>query len=101
MLKVTVLYGHPVSPESFETYYTQTHFPLVAKVQGIIKSEYTKFWPNADGTDPAYYRMAELYFPGPGEMQETMGSPEGQSMAGDLSNFATGGVTILVGVIED
>ncbi len=30
-------------------------------------------------------------------MQETMGSPEGQATVNDLSNFATGGVTVIVG----
>lgn len=99
-MKATVLYGHPTDPESFEKYYAETHLPLVAKATGIAKLEYTKFLPNADGSAPAYYRMAELYFTGPNEMLQTMSSPEGQAMAADLSNFATGGVTILVGVVE-
>jgi uncharacterized protein (TIGR02118 family) len=101
MIKATVLYGHPASPDLFEKYYYETHVPLVAKASGIVKSEYTKFLPNPDGTAAAYYRMAELYFPGPNEMQQTMGSPEGQAMAADLSNFATGGVTIIAGVVEN
>ena len=100
MIKATVLYGHPADPQAFEKYYAETHLPLVTKAQGVTKAEYTKFLPNADGTPSAYYRMAELYFPGPGEMQQSMGSPEGQAMAADLSNFATGGVTIMVGVVE-
>ena len=39
MIKVTVLYGHPADAEAFEKYYNETHTSLVAKVQGIIKSE--------------------------------------------------------------
>ena len=101
MIKATVLYGHPVNTDSFEKYYYETHIPLVAKVSGVAKSEYTKFLPNLDGTAAAYYRMAELYFTGPNEMQQTMGSTEGKAMADDLSNFATGGVTIIVGVVEE
>jgi uncharacterized protein (TIGR02118 family) len=101
MIKSTVLYGHPTDPESFEKYYSETHLPLVAKASGVTKAEYTKFLPNPDGTAAAYYRMAELYFNGPAEMQQTMGSSEGQAMAGDLSNFATGSVTIIAGVVEN
>ncbi|MGH2649539.1 MAG: EthD family reductase, partial [Ginsengibacter sp.] len=62
MIKATVLYGHPTNADLFEKYYYETHNPLVAKVPGMVKSEFTKFLPNPDGTAAAYYRMAELYF---------------------------------------
>ena len=100
MLKVTVLYGHPVSPESFEKYYAETHLPLAAKTPGAVKAEYTSFLPNPDGSAPAYYRMAEIYFQNSAEMQQALNSPEGQAMAADLANFASGGVTILFGSID-
>ena len=101
MIKATVLYGHPTSPETFEKYYAESHTPLVGKVQGIVKAELTKFLPNPDGTATAYYRMAELYFAGPAEMQQAMGSPEGQALAADLPNFATGGATVIMGIVEN
>jgi hypothetical protein len=45
--------------------------------------------------------MAELYFPNEAELQITLNSPEGKAAAvGDLPNFATGGVTMLVGFVE-
>ena len=94
MIKATVLYGHPIDVEAFENYYTETHLPIVSKVQGIIKSGDTKFLPAPGGTAAGYYRMAELYFDEPAEMQQTLSSPEGKAMAADLANFATGGVTI-------
>jgi uncharacterized protein (TIGR02118 family) len=101
MIKATVLYGHPANAEAFEKYYSGSHLPLVAKVQGIVKKEWTKFLPNPDGSAAAYYRMAELYFAGPGEMQQTLRSPEGKAMAADLANFASGGVTIIFGQVEN
>lgn len=94
------MYAHPKDPGAFEQHYRKTHVPLVTKTQGIIKAEYTKFLPDSDGSQPAYYRMAELYFAGPAEMQQALSSPEGQAMAADLSNVATGGVTILFGAVE-
>lgn len=101
MIKATVLYGHTTDPEHFEKHYTETHLPLVTKAAGIVKAEYTKFLPNPDGTVAAYYRMAELYFESPAEMQQTLGSVEGQALVADLSEFASGGVTILTGVVEN
>ncbi|MFZ1801261.1 MAG: EthD family reductase [Chitinophagaceae bacterium] len=101
MIKATVLYGHPTDEEAFEKYYAEKHHPVVLKVKGIVKLEYTKFLPGPDGAVPAYYRMAELYFTTPEEMQSIMASPEAQTMAGDLTNFATGGVTILMGTVEN
>jgi len=44
--------------------------------------------------------MAELWFADMGALQTTMGSAEGQATAGDLANFATGGVTLLNGSVE-
>jgi uncharacterized protein (TIGR02118 family) len=99
MIKATVLYGHPADPELFETYYREKHTPLVNATTGIVKTEYTKFLPNPNGSAPVHYRMAELYFNNPEEMQWAMASAEGKAMAADLANFATGGVNILVGIV--
>ncbi len=101
MLKATLLYGHPTDTDTFEKYYTETHLPIAAKMKGVDKLELTKFLSAADGGKAAYYRMAELFFPGPEQMQETMSSPEGQAAVADLSNFATGGVTMIIGTIEN
>ena len=99
MIKLTVLYGHPVDPAAFEAYYFNTHMPLVAKIQGIVKAETTKFLSAADGGKPDHYRLAELYFTSPEELQKAMGSPEGVATSADLANFASGGVTVLVGAV--
>ena len=100
MIKGTVLYGHPKDADAFEKYYSETHLRLVGKTKGIIKSEYTQFLPNPDGSAASFYRMAEIYFASPAEMQQALNSPEGKAMAADLANFATGGVTILFGAVE-
>jgi uncharacterized protein (TIGR02118 family) len=70
-------------------------------MNGLEKSEYTKFISAADGSKPAHYRMAELWFKSPEALQATMGSPEGQATGTDLANFATGGVTIMIGMVEE
>jgi len=42
MMKVTVIYGHPTSPERFEKHYKSTHLPLAAKMKGVARIEFTK-----------------------------------------------------------
>ncbi len=100
MIKVTLLYGHPKDPQEFERYYAEKHLPLAAKMKGVVRLELTRFGPGTDGSKPAYYRMAELYFPTEVQMQSMLSSPEGQAAVADLPNFATGGVTMLAGSVE-
>jgi uncharacterized protein (TIGR02118 family) len=100
MVKLTVLYGHPQSADEFERYYADTHLPLVDRMNGVSRVELTRFAPGPDGSRPAYYRMAELYFPDESQLQSSLGSPEGQAAVGDIPNFATGGVTVLTGAVD-
>jgi len=100
MIKVTVLYGHPIDTVAFENYYATTHTPIALTMKGVSRMELTKFFKDTGGTDAAFYRMAELYFTDAEEMQKTMDSAEGKATGADLSNFATGGVTFLVGTVD-
>ena len=99
MMKVTVLYGHPKSPDEFEKYYESTHLPLAGKVKGVDRLELTKFISAPDGGKPAFYRMAELYFATEVQMEHSLGSDEGKAAVADFENFATGGITVLIGSV--
>jgi uncharacterized protein (TIGR02118 family) len=101
MLKVTVLYGHPASPEGFEKYYEEVHCPLAGRTPDVARFELTKFTSGPDGARPAYYRMAELSFENQEKMMASLDSPEGRATVADLPNFATGGATFLIGIVED
>ena len=100
MKKVTVLYGQPTNVEAFENYYKNKHLPIAATMKGVEKMELTKVLGTPDGATPDFYRIAEMYFKDMEQLQETMGSPEGQATAADLANFATGGVTLMIGAVE-
>ena len=100
MIKVTILYGQPKDPETFEQYYKETHLPLAARMEGVERLELTRFVPGSDGVIPTYYRMAELYFVDEKQLDTTFNSAEGNAAVSDFSNFATGGVTILTGLVE-
>lgn len=100
MLKVTVLYGHPTSPEEFDNYYQNKHLPLAGTMPNISKVEITNFMPGPDGSAPDYYLMAELYYDSPDAMQTSFDSQEGKDTVADLQNFATGGVKMMIGQVN-
>ena len=100
MYKVTVLYEHPVDPIVFEKYFKEHHLPLAQRMTGVSNIQITKFHASADGGKPEYYRMSEILFTGKAEMEETMGSPEGQATINDLHNLTTTGVKIILGNVE-
>ncbi len=98
MLKITVLYGHPTDPDAFDTYYAETHTPLVQKTSNITRFEVAKVLPGPD--KPPYYFIAELYFEDQAHMRDALRSPEGRAMNADVPNFATGGVTNLISEVK-
>ncbi len=100
MVKLTVLFGPPTDAAAFEDYYANTHLPLVAKVPGILRHERTRVIATPDGSEPPYYRSWEGWYENPDQLQASFASPEGQAAAGDLQNFATGGVILLISDVE-
>jgi uncharacterized protein (TIGR02118 family) len=101
MAIVTVIYKQPKDTAAFEKYYAETHVPLVGANQqeiGFSRAELTKFESNLDGSAPALYRQAELYFPSMAALQKGTATPGFKKVAGDLPNFATGGLDGLIAV---
>jgi uncharacterized protein (TIGR02118 family) len=96
MVKLMVLYGKPEDPSAFDAHYAGTHASLAEKVPGLKRFEHGKTLGSPDGSDAPYYYVAELSFDDPEALQAGMSSPEGEAAAGDLANFASGGVTMLV-----
>lgn len=97
---VVVLYNWPKDTAAFEKYYATTHLPLVgakAKEIGFSKAVLIKFAPNADGSKPAHYRMAQLWFPSQAALKAGMATPGFGAVAGDLAKFSTGGQIVLTG----
>lgn len=101
MIKLTVLYGHPADSAAFESYYNSKHMEIADKIPGVARWELTRFTGSADGGKPAFYRMAELYFESLEKMESSLQSAEGMAALRDLPNFATGGVTVMVGRVMD
>ncbi len=97
---VTVIYKAPKDTAAFEKYYSETHLPLVAQGQpeiGFSRAELTRFNANLDGSRPARYRQAELYFPSMDAAKKGTATPAFKKVADDLANFASGGLDALIG----
>jgi uncharacterized protein (TIGR02118 family) len=99
MVKLTVLYHHPTDPAAFESYYAATHMPLAGKMD-VRRIETAKVTGAPDGSKPAFYRMAELYFDDAAHMQRSTAAPEAKAAVADIRNFASGGVTLLVSEVD-
>jgi uncharacterized protein (TIGR02118 family) len=97
---VTVIYKIPKDSAAFEKYYATTHGPIVSSGQseiGFSRAEYTRFESNLDGSKPALYRQAELYFPSMDALKKGVATPAFKKIGDDLANFATGGLEGAVG----
>jgi uncharacterized protein (TIGR02118 family) len=101
MAIVTVIYNTPKDTAAFEKYYRDVHLPLVTSNQseiGFVRADLTRFSSNLDGSKPAYYRQAELYFPDMATARKGMATEGFKKVADDLANFASGGLTGLLAV---
>jgi uncharacterized protein (TIGR02118 family) len=95
-VKFVALYGPPADPAAFERHYAETHVPLAHRLPGLQRVETTLILGTAQGEEAPYYRVAELWFADIAQLQAAAASAEGQALAADAPNFATGGVTVLV-----
>jgi uncharacterized protein (TIGR02118 family) len=92
---LTIGYGHPSNPATFDDYYRSTHLPLVQKVPRLVDLTARHCAALDEGKAP-YYLVAELAFASHDELIAALQSPEGQATAADAANFADGGVTMFV-----
>ncbi len=100
MIQLTVLYGYPQDQGAFDRYYQQTHGPLARKIPGLKGYIANKPAAISPQERSPYYLIAELYFENMETLQTGLRSPEGEAAAGDTQNFATGGVTTVIGEVQ-
>jgi uncharacterized protein (TIGR02118 family) len=100
LIKSTVLYGRPRDAGAFERHYAESHLALVAKLPGVSRAETALVVGTPDGSDPPYYRIAELWFDTVERMEASLSSPEGKAVVADMQSFATGGATVLIAQVE-
>jgi uncharacterized protein (TIGR02118 family) len=100
MIKITVLYGRPDDPAAFEKHFDEVHVPLVEKMPNLRRFEKALVVATPDGSPPPYYRVVELFFDSEEELQASLATPEGRAPGEDVPNYASGGATVLIAVVD-
>lgn len=96
MATAIALYNTPIDPKAFDAYYHSTHVPLAKRLPGL-RTYRTSKGPVMTPAGPApYHLVAMLSFGSMADVQVALASTDGQAVVKDLSNFATGGVTVLL-----
>ncbi len=101
MVKATALYGHPEDPDAFDEHYAKTHVPLVEKILNLQRFEAAKIVATPDGSEPPYYRIAELSFESMEQMQASLSTPEGQRLVEDIFKLPTDEVTVFFSEVDE
>ena len=96
MAQLLALYHQPPDPAAFDRYYFDTHVPIAKKIPGLRSYIVSNGPLNVIAGNPSPYLIAELSFDSMADLQSALASAEGQAAAGDLSNFAQAGVTLMV-----
>jgi uncharacterized protein (TIGR02118 family) len=96
MPKVLVLYKTPKSAEAFDKHYMDVHVPLAKKIPGLKSYDISRGPVNGPTGATNIHLVATLAFDSMQALQAGMGSAEGKAAAGDLPNFADGGVDLYI-----
>jgi len=93
--RLLVLYNEPKDPGHFRKYYVETHVPLFNKLQGVKAVSYSFDAKSLGPGKAPYFCIFEADFDSEAALMSALGSKEGQAVAGDVPNYASGGVTMV------
>jgi len=95
MHRLITLYPHPEDPAAFRSHFEEKHLPLVEKLPGLRGYSYGfDLAAVGDGESPYFCTFAGD-FDDSGALDAALASPEGEAVAADVPNYATGGVILL------
>ena len=95
MAQILVLYNKPADPAAFDRYYRETHIPIAKRIPGLRSYQVSSGPVQAPAGNPPHL-VAILNFDSMADVGAALASPEGQATAADLSQFASGGATLLI-----
>ncbi|MBX6353270.1 MAG: EthD family reductase [Thermoflavifilum sp.] len=101
MVKLVVLYKHPVDKAAFDEHYANVHAPLARQIPGLEKLEVTRIRSDVMGGEAQYYLLAEMYFKDEETYRQAMKSPENKAAAKDVMSFAGDIVYMMVGDVVE
>ena len=99
--KILVFYTQPDDPDAFEQHYRDQHMPLVHAIPGLQRVETGRIIAEADGGDPLWYRITELYFADRAALDTALATPEAQAAVTDYRKIAPPGSRLLVQSVDD
>jgi uncharacterized protein (TIGR02118 family) len=94
MAMIIAMYRTPNDPSEFDRYYFGPHVKLAKTVPGLRGYRITRGPIMAMAGAQPYYLIAVLTFESMQAIEAALASKEGQAVAADLANFATGGVEV-------
>lgn len=94
MARLLVLYRTPRNTEAFDKYYQSVHIPLAKKIPGLKRYDISADGAGSPAGESGIHLIATLHFDSVDAIKAGLGSPDGQAAAGDLANFADGGVDL-------
>lgn len=89
--RLVITYGRPRDPEQFDDHYRKVHAPLAAALPGLLSFTATKV------VEGDQYLVAALDFESAEAFGAALASDQGQRASADLSELATGGLSMLHG----
>lgn len=101
MIKLVALFKQPDDPDGFMRHYREVHEPLVKKTPGLVRYEVSRVTADPFGGEPAYFLVAEMYYPDRDTFRTAMRSPENQAVGKDAISFARGLLTALVCEVDE
>jgi uncharacterized protein (TIGR02118 family) len=101
LTKLIVAYPYPPDVQAFEKVYAEEHVPLaVAKLAGKTKMVATKIMASPQGS-PAFYRVAEVYFPSMSALEACAKSAGGKQVLDHAVKISTGGPPVILVAEEE
>lgn len=94
MATLLVLYKTPKDAAAFDKHYSEIHIPLAKKIPGLRSYRVSKGEVGAPVGASGLHLVATLTFDSLAAIHAGLTSPEGAAAAGDLPNFASGGVDL-------
>ena len=95
MHKLVVLYPPPADCEHFRKHYVEVHLPLAARLPGLRASRHAFEISAPDGGPAPWFCIFEADFDDRDALDDALASPEGQAVAADVPNYASGGAALL------
>jgi len=91
---ILILFANSVEPEAIYSYFKVNFSRLLRAITNVENVEINRIAGAARGGLP-YYLIVFLQFDSEDSLQKGLNSAAGQAMASDMSDFATGGVSVL------